>query len=1172
MRQGIHLFINDREIEFSKPPAIYYNYTETDLKNPTIVKNSYSKSITVEGTPNNNDIFGQFWDLERFQNTVSYNPLNKVEFKIFVDGALYEKGYCKLDEVVRTGKKTEYKIHLYGGMGSFIQSLNWKDDASNEKKTLADLVYRPYGDMSASPLDLDFTINKETVNQAWEQLAGTTNSYKKWDVINFAVCAEGTPEDFETTKVLINRPDVISDMTSSDGEYAGLIGSVVSGGGYALGESRVELTSDMALDLRSYLLRPVVSVRSIFDALKLPENNGSWQLDLDSHFFNQQNPYYYDGWVTLSKLRDLGLEKTSGSTPSVSLSKQNYHWYNLNFTSGFTKQTNFEFTTRLVVTGLGSTTATELWGSSEVKTDAQYHNRDEYVKEFEVNQSVFLQVVAYDSNGIEVARSNEVSCISDDMPSIATNPGHFFKKGSTWVFCDRTGEPYDLKFTLPSSTVFSSLKLYMRTPRHYKYRLTKGWIDKKDTVNENDYDTVPIALYTQPEDLNWSGLHTLNDAFAHNRVQGYFSFSNNSLSIKTDDFSGGFSGTRIPKSALLHTPYSCSEWLLSFCKLFNLYIFCDPTEESAWPDTYPSGIIHIMDRNTFFTDQYENIQDRIDRSKQMTINPTLAATKWYNFAYEDGNGENETKYKDKYGRSYGSQLVNTNLEFNNDTTELYDGNVFHNGVMVQEKSGYYMQPDYAVPVYVYDGFKYSLFKPNGGEYDAKEYNYPSKVFYTADLNNQGLNYYDVMPKLQIHSEGNSSEDGSGILLFFNSFINTSYAYNLTDDVQEMMTLCDSTPCWLLTTMTEDIAGNTIAIPRYSIPFFSRDIYENVVTGKIIHSWNFGHPQVTYVPYAFTTDFDCLYDKCFKDYIRDLYDVNTKSVSCYVRLQGKPNPDFLRKWYWFDNAIWRINKIIDWNIGSYDTTKVEFIKIQDVNDYALAQITKPGRIQIILNSYSLSNSAQTLTGRVICQNPSDNWAFGDIISWQDANGNTGYTSNPSPSQGTGTTNFSISVPSNSGLERTYKIILRDAQDNTFFAYFTQDGGTVLDFANDSKDVTVAVTGGVITLNYISQGVNPNSITVTDDVLWCEVTAVDTLNKTITITVNASTMPNQRTANLVINGITTGGAVTNNSTHLYQQGGSITLWPSDIHFDYNSASGATINVDTDLQWTAEINDNQ
>ena len=45
-----------------------------------------------------------------------------------------------------------------------------------------------------------------------------------------------------------------------------------------------------------------------------------------------------------------------------------------------------------------------------------------------------------------------------------------------------------------------------------------------------------------------------------------------------------------------------------------------------------------------------------------------------------------------------------------------------------------------------------------------------------------------------------------------------------------------------------------------------------------------------------------------------------------------NQDFLREFYFFDNAIWILNKVDSYDINSDATVRVEFVKVQDVNDY------------------------------------------------------------------------------------------------------------------------------------------------------------------------------------------------------------------------------------------------
>lgn len=41
---------------------------------------------------------------------------------------------------------------------------------------------------------------------------------------------------------------------------------------------------------------------------------------------------------------------------------------------------------------------------------------------------------------------------------------------------------------------------------------------------------------------------------------------------------------------------------------------------------------------------------------------------------------------------------------------------------------------------------------------------------------------------------------------------------------------------------------------------------------------------------------------------------------------------LRKFYWFDNSIWILNKIDSFDINSNNTVRCEFIKVQDMNNY------------------------------------------------------------------------------------------------------------------------------------------------------------------------------------------------------------------------------------------------
>lgn len=1184
MRQEIHLFIGGAEVEFSTPPSILYNYVETDLRLPTAVKNSFSKSITIDGTPTNNDIFGHIWRLDRNQEMggssagPSFNPMVKADFELYSNGELYERGYCKMNTITKTGNNIEYNITLYGGLGGFLQELSYGNGENNTKKTLADLSFGSPWD--AEP-NLDFTINKETVNTAWRQLGRDIDDQDQFDTINFAFTAEGVPSDFGADKVLINLNGSPDGFTKVDGDYKGIYGSTANNNGYALGTIPTELTVDTSFDLRSYLLRPVVRVKSIFEAIQKADNNGGYDIRLDDHFFTAENQYYFDSWVTLPMLRDLGIEKTTSESETASVTKESETYYKIGETMN---GNNFNFTMQLKMTPSSSTTATDLYQATYMTTTTTGHNREYLIKEFQTSWAVIAEVVAYDAGGNEVGSSNPVMfcCGDHSVPNWLWNLydrstsnskiyyGRFHKTNNEWIFVDYYSGVTNFSFELPTNITFSSLKLRLKHPWWEWKKYTKGWPGNKDQTDTNPDYSSPYPFYTDVDERNISGNFTLNQIKARNRVWGTLGVTGMSLSIKSLDYDGMFSGTVIPKAKLLATPYSPADFLLSYCKIFGLYLYRDPVEESDEPLKYPNGVIHIVDRHTFYNDEFVNIEEMIDRSKPMTINPTASDTKWYSFAYGDGDGEAEVKYRNRMGYSYGRQLVNTGLAFNSDTTELYNDGCFKNGVMVREKNIYYQQARNGIPSYAFDGLKYSLFKVNGTDYDEKEYDYTRSTGYSGDINSLNLHYYDVMPKLQIHSVDNGNEDGSGILVFFNGMISTPTPYKLTDDVSDMAVINSNESCWLLTTTTTDAGGNTIAINRNSVPMFSRDIYSNTQDGKIYHSWNFGHPAVTYVPNTFTTDYDCIYDKCWRDYMTDLYDINTKRVNAYVRLGGKPNPIWLRRWYWFDNSIWRINSIKDWNIGSYGSTEVEFIKVQDVANYDVEQISTYGRIQVILDTYTIGKEGGSITGRVICQNPNECWTITDgHIGWSDATGNSGSVEDGvTPYYGCGeVTYITITVPANNGAERTYSFGLEDSEDHHHYYYFTQEGDYTPILRFTDTGYTFDFTGGQVALNFYAKNIQSNTLSVSSSAEWAMASVG---NGSVTVVVHNYTGVANKTATITLTGMSERGESVSTTATVTQTGAGLSVQPTSIVFDYFDNSDDNINIITEGPWTAEIND--
>ena len=1026
MKENLRLFISGKEVEFTTSPKIVYNYKDTDLTNPTIVKNSYSKTIEIPGTENNNDLFGHIWNLERTQyeaiGGAGFNPMKKAPFELYLNGNIIEKGYCKLDTIKKEDRALSYSIHLYGGLGSFFYNLSY-DEASDDdrKKTLADLHYpSPYEGSEEEP-NLDFIINKDTVLQAWSTIinhyiADGYDSYptgqdQKWQIINFVPCYNGIPQDFDANKILVNHSGLTSTplQRSVGGTSAGILYRTVQDGvvmtattrnyGYTMVETNDELTEWQTKDLRSYLQRPAVSVYYTLKACFMPENNGGYQVKLGDHFFNDgwnesyqagiENNYYKDAWMTLPMLRDL--EITGGSSEEVTgatLTKvDDTHWrVNIDSQSlGDMSHVRIKVNPVMTPAQGYSPTANNYYTHHYWETSYAFTLMGGvYVHYFTRGAGYIMQLIARNSNGTVVSASKAYAFSNSMYAADGSTPiwkqfwiegyddtpepeyefvsGHWHKSSNNqWVFVDDAGYQKDIAFELPVDMGVASLEFKVKNMDSTYIKYWGG------SFSESVHSTTYLSMYDAPSVYGNFGLVDQGTALGSGRTSMDSTLRLDDFYAVVSDYEAMFSDSYIPKEKLLSTPFTPAEFLLSYAKMFGLYFYYDPSEQADDPVKCPNGVIHIMDRHDFFTGEVVDLEHLIDRSKTMEIAPTLAESKFYQFEQEPIESEAEEGYEATYGHTYGRQLVNTGYNFDSNTNNLYDGNVFKSALMAWEKDGMYKKANTGNQPYIYSGIKQTLFRTGDDGFDTQETAFTSSIINTGVINFLGNDFkdYDLMPKMQFHTDDNDASEGAYVLCFYQYFASdprtdrryyngnavqcvsggtySGGSYFITDDVSDMVFLNDGTPCWLMTNNDYRMGGDRIAWRINRLPFFTRDyfIQEPYTSGRIIHSWNFGHPKVTFLPKTYSTTYDSIYDMMWKDYIRDLYNVDSRKLKCYVTLQGHPGSEAMRKFYWFDNGIWRLNEVKDWNVFGNESTLCEFIKIQDVDDYDLKLIQETG---------------------------------------------------------------------------------------------------------------------------------------------------------------------------------------------------------------------------------------
>jgi hypothetical protein len=304
MRRKVSLYIAGHPVDLDEQSFILFNYTMEEMSNPAIVRNSFSQSITLKGTPNNNKVFGNIFKADRqtqyseAYTGVYFDPARKTPFVVYNEmNEILEEGYIKLNKVSKKGAGIEYNITLYGGLGSFFYGLTYKEDGS--KKTLADL---DYFDMNGRRVN-SFPISPDAVSvqDAWTYLAGETPNYTTWNIINFAPAYNGIPEKFDAKKALVLNRNLYVNIPLTE-----TIDGVEYGMKSDASTRLMSFTNDHSEwelnDLRWYLQRPVMSIKAIIDAICDTYNNGGFQVELDEEFFNESNYHYKDAWMSLQMI------------------------------------------------------------------------------------------------------------------------------------------------------------------------------------------------------------------------------------------------------------------------------------------------------------------------------------------------------------------------------------------------------------------------------------------------------------------------------------------------------------------------------------------------------------------------------------------------------------------------------------------------------------------------------------------------------------------------------------------------------------------------------------------------------------------------------------------------------------------------------------------------------
>ena len=867
MRNKVQLYIEGVRADLDENAFLLLNYTQEDLSNPTIVKNSFSKQITLKGTPANDAIFGHLHRNDR--NTLYgspyhgpyFDPCRKTSFVLYNEAnEILESGYLKLDSIKTTGKKHSFVCTLFGGLGSFLYGISYKPNG--EKMTLADLDYG---------VNLDFTINRQAVADAWARIGGDTSKSAKWDYINFVPAYNGKPsKPFDANKGIVHA--LTAGLPATDGEYSAF-------NGLALVTLDSEVTEQEAKDYRSYLQNPCFRMKEIIYALTGSLNNGGYTVNLDSEFFDDSNPYWDKMWITLPQLTDLNIDEAS-----TSYSKVASIGADMTVNDGGNLSKLYSIRLRYVMDEAGGTNGQRYvlhceddWAAGSPVNDNPgfYINYLEFTITLKDSNDVVINTYVY---RVSTMQAPEGQLQMDEVFD-------YIEKGAAWF---KDGDWYDPTFEF------------------------------------QEYGVSKVRVDMQVKSLSWGNLRGAGDPSLMWPVNTYDFTLGESVTIFADPDNSEHRGTAISSSTvrtgasitqaqLLSGEHTPADYLLSYCKTFGIQIV-------AHNDT---KTVDLVLRKNFYSSTVKDINGRIDRAKGMTKKPFAFDARWYLFGNE-AKGEFAEYYANKYGRPYGQFRVNTGYEFDASEKDITAGIVFQNGCDLVETSKFFCDVSVAgnpVPAVFLGGGKFTLYK--GGE--TKDFDLPQLPAASKTWANSSYPMHDKFPMMQFHGADNAHQDGRDVLLLFDGMQTVVDHTTLSDDTREMLALNGNNPCWMPGWCDYDSDWLLQYIPRFGRYLFSG--------GSITKSLDWGDPSEIQIPGATISSGSNIFDQYWEKYIGDRYDDDSAVVTCYVDLRGfQVNENLFREFYAFDGCIWSLNRIIDHSLTTFGPTKCEFVKVQDKTNY------------------------------------------------------------------------------------------------------------------------------------------------------------------------------------------------------------------------------------------------
>lgn len=915
-------------LEVENGESFLLNSQFIDLNNPTAINNTYTKTIQIPATVNNNKVLQHIWNFS--YRVYDFDPSKRVNCHVLIDGEEFTSGYIKLESIsIKNNIPQSYNITIYGGIGNFFYELSEKN----------------LDDLNVNTSLYNHNINRQTVINSW-----TNENYR------YPLTYSGLYDNFDSDKVfrsfdtdfidgardIVYNPELdkfVLLFADEETAYFGL---------YSAGSTQMEI------------VRPNIDIFGTPVRLRWDRfNNRYFCICISSMYIYWTESSDLQTWQSkninpsgsTALVRDVAPGQLYPSTGLLLLdNRARLHLIDSSLaaspgTSGWEIR-SFAGSTQYMA--LYSTIELNEWSSVQLSGIITGYAADNSIVQFDIDSTGYNFRTVQVQNAYQVGTGTALNANGQQYMSVTQNGDIYIGQqtsfGQNISFTKNNSMNATLRYSKSSPrnaggisyvggtkqigtlNTSGSLTVYNYTQniniisvafngqvQNQQYVIS--WIDvatgeyKLSTTSNlssqpstwttisgyyseleldrdlNEHDRNEFRSYYQRPMIRLKNIFTqiLEDSSYNYTLDPVFFSTTNPYWQNTwillqrlqydgvipNDHVGNIrSNDSVTFRSIIKKDVTQLSFLTSFTKMFRLIFDIDELTKT----------VSILTPDTFFANprilQYD---EKINTGEDMTLTPLTFSNKYLVFKYEETGSYYEDLYKENYNRFYGQTYVDTGYEFNNSELDMIPNLIFQNLIMSQEYSRFFIDRNPSNE-YADDKVLPALFTRSGKD---MKYNDSSMHIVFCD----GVT--------QLNTPAYISDDNSDML-----------NYGLF--------------------MWNDSSSERTQVTSY--PNVRRLFDAN-------NSLDFGRPQDFYYPVGDYQPKATIYYSWWERFINEIYNINNKKLSTKIYLNIVDMNRFKHNTFIvFYSVLWFVNNIQDYNINGDNTTNVELIKVYDLEAY------------------------------------------------------------------------------------------------------------------------------------------------------------------------------------------------------------------------------------------------